>query len=35
VGTDGRIAFRGERGPWGFKPDEMERALRETLEGKR
>ena len=35
VGTDGRIAYRGDRGPWGFDPDKMERALRETLGEKR
>jgi hypothetical protein len=27
VGADGRIAFQGGEGPFGFKPDELERAL--------
>jgi len=27
VGTDGRIVFQGGEGPFGFKPDELERAL--------
>ena len=27
VGRDGRIAFQGGEGPFGFKPDELERAL--------
>ena len=24
----GKIAYAGKQGPWGFKPDEAERALR-------
>lgn len=28
VGKDGRIAYVGERGPRGFKPDEVERFLK-------
>lgn len=24
VGADGRIAYAGQHGPWGFKPDEVE-----------
>lgn len=32
VGTDGRVVFRGRPGPRGFRPDEMERALRKLLE---
>lgn len=31
VGLDGRIAYRGGPGPMGFKPDDMEVALREEL----
>ncbi|MBI4614450.1 MAG: hypothetical protein HY720_12625 [Planctomycetes bacterium] len=31
VGTDRRIAFRGERGPRGFKPNDMVLALKEVL----
>lgn len=27
VGTDGRIAYAGRQGPWGFKPGEVERWL--------
>ena len=27
VGADGRIAFQGGEGPFGFKPAELERAL--------
>lgn len=23
VGKDGRIAYAGKQGPWGFKPDEV------------
>jgi len=32
VGADGAVAFRGERGPFGFKPGLMETRLREVLE---
>jgi len=31
VGRDGRIAYRGGPGPMGFKPLEMENALRAEL----
>jgi hypothetical protein len=31
VGRDGRVAFQGEEGPSGFKPDELERAIQEYL----
>ena len=31
VGRDGRVAFQGEEGPSGFKPDELERAIEEYL----
>jgi hypothetical protein len=27
LGADGRVAYRGARGPRGFKVEEMERAL--------
>ena len=32
VGKDGRIAFQGGPGPMGFKPDELEQAMREELD---
>lgn len=28
---DGKIAYAGKQGPWGFKPKEVERALRRLL----
>lgn len=31
VGKDGRIAMRGDRGPFGFKPDLLEDAIRQEL----
>lgn len=31
VGTDGRIAYRGGRGPFGFKTGELEAAIRKEL----
>ena len=31
VGKDGRVAFQGGPGPRGFRPDEMEKALKEQL----
>ena len=31
IGKDGRVAFEGEEGPSGFKPDALERAIREYL----
>ena len=31
VGWDGRVAFQGEEGPSGFKPEELERAIRTEL----
>jgi hypothetical protein len=33
VGRGGRVAFQGERGPFGFKPAELERAIEAELEG--
>lgn len=27
VGKDGNIVFHGEPGPWGFKPEDMEKSL--------
>jgi hypothetical protein len=27
IGSDGRIAFQGGEGPFGFKPDELEQAI--------
>lgn len=32
IGKDGRVAFRGEKGPQGFKSEELEAAIREELE---
>ena len=32
IGRDGRIAFQGGEGPFGFKPDELERAIEEELQ---
>ena len=31
VGKDGRIAYRGGPGPFGFDPDELEEAIRREL----
>ncbi len=31
VGKDGRIAYHGGRGPFGFDPDELEEAIRDEL----
>ncbi len=31
IGTDGRIAYRSERGPMGFRPEELEAAIKEYL----
>ena len=31
IGQDGRIAFQGGEGPFGFKPEELERAIAEEL----
>ena len=31
VGTDGRIAFAGERGPFGFKPTLLREAIEDEL----
>jgi hypothetical protein len=31
VSRDGRIAFRGGEGPFGFKPEELERAIEREL----
>jgi type I thyroxine 5'-deiodinase len=31
VGKDGRIAYRGGPGPFGFSPDELEQAIRAAL----
>jgi len=31
VDTKGRIAFRADRGPWGFKPDLLEKSIRKEL----
>lgn len=31
IGRDGRIAYRGAPGPFGFEPDELAEAIREEL----
>lgn len=31
VGSDGRIAYAGDKGPRGFKPDELEAAIKDEL----
>jgi hypothetical protein len=31
IGADGRIVYRSGPGPWGFKPDELEVAIKEYL----
>jgi Iodothyronine deiodinase len=31
VDADGTILYRGEEGPFGFKPEELERAIEEKL----
>jgi hypothetical protein len=32
IGSDGRVAFQGGEGPFGFKPEELERAIVRELE---
>ena len=32
IGTDGKIAYKAGRGPWGFKPDDAKKKLKELLE---
>ncbi len=34
VGADGRIAYAGGPGPFGFSPDELEKAIESELAGK-
>ncbi len=31
IGKDGNVAYHGGRGPFGFKPDELEQAIRTEL----
>ncbi len=33
VDADGRVAWRGGMGPWGFDPDAWEKAIAELLNG--
>lgn len=33
IGTDGRIAFQGDPGPWGFSPDKLEEAINTIIQG--
>ncbi len=35
VGRDGKIAYAGGPGPMGFKPDELEEAIKKVLDGKK
>ena len=32
IGADGRIAFQGDEGPFGFKPEALARAIERELE---
>ncbi|GIW81561.1 MAG: hypothetical protein KatS3mg105_3368 [Gemmatales bacterium] len=34
VGKDGRIVYKGARGPFGFKPNELEAAIQKELASK-
>jgi len=34
IGVDGKIAFQGARGPWGFKAGELKEAIEKELGGK-
>jgi hypothetical protein len=31
IGVDGKVVYRGARGPRGFKPEELRKALAEQL----
>lgn len=31
IARDGRVAFQGDKGPQGFKPEELEAAIQEEL----
>ncbi len=31
IGSDGTVAFQGERGPWGFKPAALEAAIKSAV----
>ena len=33
IGADGKVAFQGEPGPFGFKPEALEDAIREVAGG--
>ena len=35
IGKDGRIAFQGDTGPFGFKPERLEQAIQEELASRR
>jgi hypothetical protein len=34
IGADGRVAYAGAQGPWGFKPEEAERSLKDLLQSR-
>ena len=31
VGKDGKIVYKAGRGPWGFKPEELEKAIKAEI----
>ena len=33
IGLDGRVVYRGGRGPWGFRPAELKRAIEGNVIG--
>ena len=33
IDAEGRIAYKSEPGPWGFKPQELEAAIEEAVAG--
>jgi hypothetical protein len=35
IDGEGKVAYAGKQGPWGFKPEETERALRRVFRGQR
>ncbi len=34
VGVDGKVAYQGDKGPRGFKPEELEKAIKKMLAAK-
>jgi len=35
IGADGRVAYKGARGPWGFRPQEAVKVLRRLVKPSR